>query len=104
MFINRLPVLFIVSLCVSCITVNSVSINVTNGTIIGTQCSNPFTAVTAYLGIPYAQPPVGNLRWRAPLSYNTSYPNGTLNATIFSPSCYQFGNFAQELPPYSEDW
>ena len=26
----------------------------------------------AYLGLPYAEPPIGNLRWRAPLPLNTT--------------------------------
>ncbi|CAF1542867.1 unnamed protein product [Rotaria magnacalcarata] len=57
----------------------------------------------AYLSIPYAQPPVGPLRWTAPLMYNSSYPNGVLNASVFSPSCYQYGTISVETNLYSED-
>jgi carboxylesterase type B len=104
MFIKYLHILFVISSFVSCMTVNSVSVNVSNGTIVGSLCSVSFTRVAAYLGIPYSQPPIGDLRWRAPVAYNTSYPNNTLNATKFSSRCYQFNKFAKERPPYSEDW
>ena len=43
--------------------------------------------VAAYLGIPYAAPPVGNLRWRPPAP---PMPwEGVLDATQFGPSCPQ---------------
>lgn len=37
--------------------------------------------VSEYLGIPYAEPPVGDLRFAAPLAVNAS--NKTLNATSY---------------------
>jgi para-nitrobenzyl esterase len=39
-------------------------IKTANGTIEGTY--NPETNIASYKGIPYAQPPIGNLRWREP--------------------------------------
>ncbi|VDB94161.1 unnamed protein product [Peniophora sp. CBMAI 1063] len=44
-------------------------------------------AVSIYRGIPYAQPPVGDLRFRLPIA-NDPY-NGTFNATAFGPACIQ---------------
>lgn len=44
---------------------------------------------TFFLGIPYAQPPVGDLRFRNPVSLNSSW-QATANATEFSPTCHQF--------------
>lgn len=44
--------------------------------------------VAVFLGIPYAQPPVGDLRWRSPepaLEWN-----GTRSATVYAPICPQF--------------
>ena len=48
--------------------------------------------VNAFLGIPYAQPPIGHLRFRpaAPLQALHRDDNRTINATTFGPVCYQF--------------
>jgi para-nitrobenzyl esterase len=43
--------------------------------------------VTAYLGIPFAAPPVGNLRWRAPQPVAAWH--GVRPADHFGPSCMQ---------------
>ena len=43
--------------------------------------------VTRYLGIPYAAPPVGENRWRAPLPAPAW--NGTLRADRYAPNCQQ---------------
>lgn len=48
----------------------------------------------AFLGMPFAQPPVGQLRWKWPQSINTSF-EGVRNATQYGYSCLQYGtNFA----------
>ncbi|KAH8886582.1 alpha/beta-hydrolase [Thozetella sp. PMI_491] len=39
-----------------------------------------------FRGIPFAQPPVGDLRYAIPKPLDTKW-NGTRNATVFSPSC-----------------
>ncbi|KAK7908819.1 Alpha/Beta hydrolase protein [Apiospora marii] len=45
----------------------------------------------AFLGMPFAQPPVGPLRWRWPQSINTSF-EGVRNATAYGHSCMQYGS------------
>ncbi|KAI4595730.1 hypothetical protein KJ359_006721 [Pestalotiopsis sp. 9143b] len=52
-------------------------VNTTSGPVAGHAASN-YTGVSEYLGIPYAKPPVGNLRWQAPVEYTGTAPiNGT---------------------------
>lgn len=43
----------------------------------------------AFLGIPYAQPPLGDLRFRWPQSINTSF-SGTRDASEYGYSCMQY--------------
>ncbi|KAJ9611134.1 hypothetical protein H2200_004317 [Cladophialophora chaetospira] len=47
-----------------------------------------------FLGMPFAQPPVGDLRFRNPVSLNTTW-EGTKNATQYGLACYGYG---------SDDW
>ncbi|KAF4612371.1 hypothetical protein D9613_003952 [Agrocybe pediades] len=58
-----------------------------------------FSSVEFFGGIPYAEPPVGQLRLRSPVLLN-SIPTAVLQAQKFGPSCLQ-----NELPPdqVSED-
>lgn len=60
---------------------------VKNGTYNGVY--NPEYNQDFFLGIPYAQPPVGDLRFRNPASLNSSWQEG-IDATEFSPACHQF--------------
>lgn len=61
-------------------------------------------AVTAYLGIPFAAPPVGPLRWREPMPAGKW--KGVRQATTFGPHCMQPPVFADMIfrdPGPSED-
>ena len=57
----------------------------------------PGTTVDAFLGLPYAAPPVGNLRWRPPRP--PARWQGVRDATSFAPSCPQNPNLNPFLPP-----
>ena len=54
-----------------------------------------------FLGMPFAQPPVGNLRFRNPVSLNSSW-SGTRNATTYGFSCVGYNGNASDYFP-SED-
>jgi cholinesterase len=49
------------------------SVNTSSGPVTGHAARNR-TAVSEYLGIPYAQPPVGQLRFAPPQAYSSSRP------------------------------
>lgn len=44
------------------------TLKTTSGVVAGHAAKNR-TEVSEYLGIPFAQPPIGNLRWKAPVKY-----------------------------------
>lgn len=77
------------------------AVTVANGTVHGGTC--PSTSVNYFLSIPYAQPPVGNLRFAAPQPYNITY-TGVLQATTPAPYCIQFGSASAPIDQQSEDW
>jgi carboxylesterase type B len=58
-------------------------INTTSGIVLGTT-GKYAKDVSAYLGIPYAQPPVGSRRWMAPEPYLSSL---TIQATKLGADC-----------------
>lgn len=53
-------------------------------TLLGTQADD---GVAAFLGVPFAEPPVGDLRWRAPQPLATKLDRR--DATKFAPACMQ---------------
>jgi hypothetical protein len=71
-------------------TPSAPTVNTVNGTYYGVNI--PSFKQDAFLGIPYAQPPVGDLRFRRPQTYTQSW-HGQRNATVRSDSCpgYQPG-------------
>jgi para-nitrobenzyl esterase len=69
----------------------------------GTVSGIHSTGLSVYKGIPFAAPPVGDLRWRPP-AHAASW-TGTRQAVAFAPACIQVGvSMPGELPPaVSED-
>lgn len=64
--------------------------------------SNASTGINYFRGIPYAQPPVNDLRWRKPRSieHDNSLIGRTISATQIAPACYQ--GLPEMLSSYTE--
>ncbi|KAJ6541381.1 Alpha/Beta hydrolase protein [Mycena capillaripes] len=60
------------------------TVTIKNGTVRGIDF--PQFSQSLFLGIPYAQPPIGDLRLRPPRSIDVSF--GTLDATAYGPHCW----------------
>ena len=62
------------------------SASIKNGTVNGILYKTAEISQDLFLGIPYAQPPVGNQRLRGPQPLNASF--GTLAADAYGPHCW----------------
>ncbi|KAL8917378.1 MAG: hypothetical protein Q9172_005880 [Xanthocarpia lactea] len=72
-------------------------IQTSNGCLIGHQAPNA-SDVIEYLGIPYAQPPVGHLRFAAPVAYQGDAPSPQ-HDHLHDPIQKQQTNSATSSPP-----
>ncbi|KAI5480974.1 Carboxylic ester hydrolase [Pseudohyphozyma bogoriensis] len=54
-------------------------------------------SLDVFLGIPYARPPLGTLRFKAPVAPESH--NGTLDATSFRDACFQIVSPPSSVPP-----
>jgi hypothetical protein len=77
----------IATIITQCACQSAPTVTVTNGTYSGIHDSSRNQDI--FLGIPYAQPPVGNQRLRKPLSLNTSFTD-TRRATQYGYDCPQY--------------
>lgn len=66
------------------------TVTVQNGTIVGADL--PTFSQDFFGGVPYAQPPIGDLRLRLPVAINTSFTNATFDASSYGPTCPGHGN------------
>ena len=88
-FIRNFLLLLFISSCSSFIDRNpkeSVEVKTNNGTIIGVEEKDYYY----FKGIPFAQPPVGDLRWRAPRDLPNN--NAVIYADEYKSSCVQPGS------------
>ncbi len=83
--INFLVMMFVLMITGSCIAQQSAPVKVEEGLLQGTSEDG----LIVYRGIPFAAPPVGDLRWRAPQPAN--HWEGVKVATKFAPAPMQGG-------------
>jgi hypothetical protein len=74
--------------CCSTTVATGPTVSVENGTYEGVY-SNTYDQ-DLFLGIPFAQPPLGSLRFHQPVSLNTSW-DGLKKATEYYPECVGYG-------------
>ncbi|KAI0122250.1 alpha/beta-hydrolase [Daldinia grandis] len=77
----------------------SKTVKTRSGIVHGGQCST--ADVNYFYSIPYAQPPLDELRFAPPKPYSNSC--GVVNATIPAPACIQFSGLFDEKTTTSED-
>ena len=87
MFCNTIVTILV---CLSTLTNSGVSkvIKTNNGLVLGVEKRYHNEDVIQFKKIPFAEPPIGNLRFRKPVPYK--HWEGVLNATTFGPSCIQY--------------
>jgi carboxylesterase type B len=73
------------------------TVQINQGILIGTTNG----LVDQFLGVPYANPPIGNLRWKAPAAPDPF--NGAYDASYFRSACFQAGPFGNYELKQSED-
>jgi para-nitrobenzyl esterase len=73
------------------------TVEVTGGTIEGVEQDG----ILSYKGIPFAAPPVGDLRWKAPAPVEPW--TGVKKADTFGPACMQASGAMGNTAPVSED-
>lgn len=64
------------------------AVNLQNGTYVGLHSAT--YGQDFFLGVPFAQPPLGDLRFRPPQPLNSTW-EGTRNATAYYPECVGYG-------------
>lgn len=69
----------------------SPQVQLDNGLQVQGRLASGAPTVAEFLGIPYAQPPVDDLRWMPPQVYQpASNTSSVINATVMPPSCWQY--------------
>lgn len=75
------------------------TVDIANGSLSGLHL--PEFDQNLFLGVPFAKPPVGDLRFAHPRPYDTPW-SGLRDASAYGPSCYGAGPFSAGLQ-FDED-
>ena len=91
-FFQSILAIIVLTACTGSFTLKDpssfIQVNAPDGNFLGEEQESHFV----FKGIPYAEPPVGDLRWRAPR--NLSANNEVIDATEFKSECIQPGTEA----------
>ena len=72
------------------------------GKVSGTELGGRYAGITLFKGIPYAAPPVGELRWRAPREVQGW--DGVRECTSYAPVCVQPTGGDLNAEPWATDF
>lgn len=88
---TRFIFVFLSTFCTCYAAKDPPTVNIPNqGTIVGREVSKlRIQRITGYYGIPYAQPPIANLRFAPPVTDPLPFWEGERNSTDYYPSCLQ---------------
>lgn len=92
-FLSILLLSISVHICFAFVDVDDLTLQINDGEILGRyMTSESGRTISAFLGIPFARPPIGELRFRAP---QKPIPwNGTLVTQYEPPKCPQIDTFS----------
>lgn len=93
--------LLVASSCVassSATKTNTLQVNTTVGTVQG-SINSTFPNVAQYLNIPFAEPPLGKLRFAPPVP--KAKVHSVIDGTMNGPACYQNNRKTEDIHQYS---
>ncbi len=77
-------------------------VQTTCGKMTGVEYGGQYEGITEFRGIPYAQPPVGDLRWRPPV--DPKGWSGVRECTSYGPICVQPTEGGLDAEPWATDF
>lgn len=70
-----------------CVRASSAAVNVSFGELRGNYLNDAFQDIAEFIGVPYAQAPVGDLRFQPPRAWDAPYAGGVREASAFGKQC-----------------
>ncbi|RWS27666.1 carboxylesterase-like protein 1 [Leptotrombidium deliense] len=93
-----ITILVLINLSTPLALKNSLFVRTTAGVLEGTSVKINGNQVQQFLGVPYAKPPVGPLRFQRPEPL-TATSSTVMDATKFQPTCVQMKHISETINP-----